>query len=108
MAKETRPSTRKNNQTASAISYISSGSSKTVRKSVTTTIDTISVPDRITSFIAKNAGSNDIVIRINASGTNYWTLRPNEISPKVAIANSTVIDFKSITGNSILECILEG
>ena len=81
--------------------------SKTVRKSLNTTGDSITLPPRISAVTFRNAGTNDIRIRINATGANFWTLKPDELSPKILVKGAT-LDAASVGGVSTLECIFEG
>ena len=90
-----------------AVLSIGSGNSTTRRKAVTTSVDSITLPTKITSGVFKNTGANEIRIRINATGGNFWTLLPGEQTPKLLL-NGTTIDHQSVGGDSVLECIFEG
>lgn len=92
---------------AKAVISTGGAQSKTKRNSIPTGGVSITVPARVQSIVFKNAGGNDIRIRINASGANYWTLSPSEVSPKIAV-NGASVDAASVGADSILECILEG
>lgn len=106
MARETRVTNRAR-RTPKTFVQVGSSVSKTMRVSVTTSPASVNVPEKVETGIFKNAGSNNVVLRINASGTNYWTLKPDEVSPKILISGVTV-EYMSIGGNSTLEIILEG
>lgn len=106
MARETR-ATDRTRRTPKPTSIVSTGVTKTLRKNATTTAETIAVPDGVESAMFRNAGDNDLRIRINANGANFWTLKPGEVSPKVLIGGST-IDYMSVGGDSVLESLLEG
>jgi len=94
-------------QTVRPIKPSGTGNSKTRRFTVTTTLTEMTIAPRITQGIFKNVGSNNIRLKFNASGSNFWTLKPDEVSPKVLI-NNTTVEHISIGGDSVLECILEG
>lgn len=104
---ENRESSRKNNETLSAVKLLSSGNSKTKRMNVDNVVKSVALPERVSSIIFHNAGLEDIFIRINSSGTDYFTLKPGVILPKVIVSRAS-IDVRSTATGSILECILEG
>jgi len=55
----------------------------------------------------RNGGANDIRLRINATGNDYFTLKADESTPKVLVNGST-IDAAAVGTASFLECIFEG
>lgn len=81
--------------------------SQTKRVTITTGGNSVTLPSKIQSVIFKNAGANDIRLRINATGSNYWTLKPNEQTPKILVQGAT-IDASAVSSDSTLECIFEG
>lgn len=81
--------------------------SKTKRVSVPTTGTSITLPTKIQSAVFRNGGANDIRLRINATGNDYFTLKADESTPKVLVNGST-IDAAAVGTASFLECIFEG
>ena len=106
MATETRASSRIQQNPVATLS-IGTGQTVTRRISLTTTAEVLPIPNKIVAVVFKNIGPNEIRIRINAAGANFWTLATGELMPKILINNS-VVEAQSIGGNSILECLLEG
>ena len=105
---ETRTSARKNQQTPAQIIQSSTGNSKTKRLSITDAGLSISLPERVMAAIFHNAGSDPIRLRINATGSEYFTINPGVILPKILV-NRSSLDAITATGtSSILECIFEG
>ena len=81
--------------------------SKTIRTAVTTAMQSITMPSGIKAGVLKNVGTTDIRIRINNTGANYWTIKPEEQTPKILLDGATV-EMQAVTSDSILECIFEG
>ena len=80
---------------------------RTRRKTIVTGGTAIDLPPKIQSGVFKNVGANQIKIRVNSSGSNFWTLKPGEVTPKIFIKGA-IINANSVGGSSILECFLEG
>ena len=81
--------------------------SKTIRETVTTSMQSITMPSGIKSGVLKNVGTNNVLIRINNTGANYWTIKPDEQTPKILLKGATV-ELQAVSSDSILECIFEG
>lgn len=107
MGFETKPSSRANQTTAKSVIAVGSGNSKTKRISLTSAVSSVTLPERVTSVVFHNAGTEDIFIRINSSGSDFFTIKPGVILPKI-IVNRSTIDARSTAIGSVLECILEG
>ena len=106
MPETSRPSSRQK-ATTIPMRHESLGVSVTKRNSVTTSGASITLPAKISRAMFQNTGTFDIRIRINASGPNFWTLKPGEKTPFILVSGST-LDVMAVTGDSTLECIFEG
>lgn len=106
MARDVRPSTR-TIPTPHVMMEASTGRTKTKRRSIPTAGVSIVVPTKIQSVYFRNAGLTDIRIRINATGADYWTITPGQISPRILIGGAT-LDAAAVGSASDLELIFEG
>lgn len=95
------------NQTSSASTDKGTGETKTKRSTIPVAGTSVTVPQRVTGIYFRNAGATDIRLRINATGSDYWTITPGQITPKILVSGTT-IDVASVGSDSILECLLEG
>lgn len=108
MAEESRTSTR-TIQTAIASREVSSGSSRTRRINVDDTWITIIFAPKILRGTFHNDGNEDVRIRINNSGVNFYVLKPDRILEKISINGSTVeVSTDANPKTSTLRCIFEG
>jgi len=106
MARETGASKRLN-QTAVANMEVSTGNSRTKRNSIPVAGVSITLPEEVLRVMFQNVGATDIRLRINATGSDYWTIKPGERTPFILVNRST-LDVASVGSPSILECIFEG
>ena len=94
--------------TAAKATIQSGGSnSKTKRFAVTETAQTILLPVKVTAGLFKNIGLNDIGIRINSVGTDYWLLQPGDQLDKILLKGA-VVEYISFNGTSTLQALFEG
>jgi hypothetical protein len=78
-----------------------------MRVAVPTTRENVTLPDRVSFMIIKNVGATTVIFRLNATSGNFWTLLPNEVSPKMLIDKGT-LEVQAVTSASAVEIIFEG
>jgi hypothetical protein len=103
----TKPSSRINKQTPKAVDLVSTGRAKTKRSTIDTGAPTdITFPPRIKRILFRNAGVNDVRIRVNNTGNQFFTLEPGD-RVDIAVYRSTVT-AQAFGAATDLECLFEG
>ena len=87
----------------------SSGRTAATRKTINTTVSSVSIPDKINWVVVKNTGSQIMAFNFGSDGaTDFYSLAPNEVSPRIGLGEGVTINARTLSGTTTIECIFWG